>query len=98
MDNVVITLVPLFLIGSSSFLPVTRSTIKAWMGLKFGQIRPWTVGLAALERLKESPLTYNWRNVVTTLMLLILNRSYSFLQIRRKSPDEFEFRQDLMTH
>ena len=61
---------------------VTRSTIKAWMGSKFGQIGPWTVGLAALERLKKSLYTYNGRNVVTTLVLSALNRSYSFLQIR----------------
>ena len=47
------TLAPLFLIGSSSFLQVTMSTIKAKMGLKFGQIRPWTMELAALERLKN---------------------------------------------
>ena len=43
-----ITLAPSFLIGSSSFLQVTRSTIKAQMGSKFGQIRPVTVELAAL--------------------------------------------------
>ena len=39
MDNVVTTLAPSFLIGSSSFLQVTRSTIKDLMGSKFGQIR-----------------------------------------------------------
>ena len=53
--SVVTTLAPSFLIGSSLFLQVKRSTIKAWMGSKFGQIRPWTFGLAALERLKKSP-------------------------------------------
>ena len=47
------TLAPSFLIGSSVFLQVKRSTTKAWMGSKFGQIRPWTLGLAALERLKN---------------------------------------------
>ena len=47
------TLAPSFLIGSSSFLQVTWSTIKACMGSKFGQIRPWTVGLAALECIKK---------------------------------------------
>ena len=57
--------------------------MKAWMDSKLGQIRPWTVGFAALECLKKSPKTYNGRNVVTTLVLSILNRSYSFLQIRR---------------
>ena len=49
------TLVPSFLIGSSSFLQVTRTTIKAWMGSKFGQIRTWIVELAALERREKSP-------------------------------------------
>ena len=49
------TLVPSFPNGSSSFLQVTRSSIKAWMGSKLGQIRPATVELAALERLKKSP-------------------------------------------
>ena len=49
------TLVPSFFIGSSSFLQVTRSTIKAKMGSKLGQIRPATVELAAIERLKKSP-------------------------------------------
>ena len=33
IDNVVTTLAPSFLIGSSSFLQVTRTTIKAWMSL-----------------------------------------------------------------
>ena len=36
--NVVTTLVPSFYNGSSSFLTMTRSTIKAWMGLNFGKI------------------------------------------------------------
>ena len=75
------TLVQSFLDESSSFLQIIRSTIKAWMGSKFGQIRPWTVGLAALECLKNPDKTYNPRNVVTTPVLSILNRSYSFLQI-----------------
>ena len=43
------TLAPSFLIGYSSFLQVMRKTIKSWMGLKFGKIKPGTVELAALE-------------------------------------------------
>ena len=81
MDNVT-TLLPSFLIGSFSFLQVRRSTIKAWIGSKFGQIKHWTVRLAALECLKKTK-TYNGRNVVITLVLSILKRTYSFLQIRR---------------
>ena len=49
------TLVPSFSNGSSSFLKVTRTTIKAWMGSKLGSIRRRTYELAALERLEKSP-------------------------------------------
>ena len=58
MNNVMRHLAPSFLIGSSSFLQVTRTKIKSPMGLKFGK-RPWTVELTALERLEKSPYTYN---------------------------------------
>ena len=44
------TLVPSFLDGSSSFLQITRPTIKAWMGLNFGKIQSLTSELAAIER------------------------------------------------
>ena len=50
-----ITLMPSFLIGSSLFFEVTRTTIKACMSLKFGRIRPGTNELAALKRLENSP-------------------------------------------
>ena len=53
MDNVVTTLASLFLIGSSLFLQVTRSTIKAWMGSKFGQIRLGLWGKLPLSVLKN---------------------------------------------
>ena len=69
MNNVVTTLAPSFLIGSSLFLQVTRTTIKSWMGFKLGKILPGTYELAALERLEKSPYTYNGRYVVTTLVL-----------------------------
>ena len=42
------------MIGSFSFLQVTRTTIKAWMSSNFGGIPPLTSELAALERLKKS--------------------------------------------
>ena len=51
------------------------------MGSKFGQIRPWNVELAALERLEKSPKTYNVRSVVTTLVQSFLDGSSSFLQV-----------------
>ena len=47
------TLVPSFLDGSSSFLQITRVTIKAWIGLNFGKIPLLTLELAALERQKN---------------------------------------------
>ena len=42
MYNVVNTLAPLFLIGSSSFFQVRRTTIKSRPSSKFDQIGPWT--------------------------------------------------------
>ena len=49
------TLAPSFLIGSSLFLQVTRTTIKSPMGSKLGSIRRKTYESAALERLEKSP-------------------------------------------
>ena len=46
------TLVPSFLDGSSSFLQITRQTIKAWMSLNFGKLSSLSSELAALELLK----------------------------------------------
>ena len=65
--------------GSSSFLQVTRTTIKAWMSLNFGRISPLTVELAALEHLKK---TYK---LVSTLALSFLFGSSSFLQVARET-------------
>ena len=52
-ENLVNTLAPSFLIVSSLFLQVTRTTIKSQMGSKFGRIEPGTYELAAIERLKN---------------------------------------------
>ena len=52
-ENFVTTLDPSFLIGSSSLLQITRTTIKAWMSSNLGRIPPLTLELAALERLKK---------------------------------------------
>ena len=54
-ENLVTTLATSFLIGSSLFLQVTRTTIKSRMGPNFGKIGPGTYELAALERLEKSP-------------------------------------------
>ena len=43
-----------FLIGFKSYLKVTMIYTRARMSSKFGEIRPWTTELAALERLKKS--------------------------------------------
>ena len=56
-----------FLLCSFLFLQVMRTTIKSRMGSKFGKIGVGTEELAAPECLKKPPLTYNGRNVVTTL-------------------------------
>ena len=53
--NVVNTLAPLFLIGSSSYWQVTRTFITSRTSSKFGQIGPRTAELPALERLEKSP-------------------------------------------
>ena len=52
--NGVITFSPTFLIGFISYLQVMMIYIRACMSSKFGEIRPWTTELAALERLKKS--------------------------------------------
>ena len=44
---------PSFFIESSSILQETRTCINAWMSMNFGQISPQTVGLTAIERLKN---------------------------------------------
>ena len=46
---------PSFLIGSSSYLQVTRTSITSRTSSKFGQIGPRPAELAALERLEKSP-------------------------------------------
>ena len=67
-----------FLIGSFSFLQVTRTTIKARMSSNFGRIPPLTSESAALERLKKSNYKF-----VSTLVPSFLIRSYSVLQVTR---------------
>ena len=75
-----------FLIGSSSFLQVWRTTIISLKSSKYGRIRPGTAELAALEHLKNSHrlmITYNGENLVSTLEPLFLIESFSFLQVTR---------------
>ena len=49
------TLAPPFLIGSSSFFQVTRTTIKSGQSSNFGQIRPRAAEIAVLERTEKFP-------------------------------------------
>ena len=55
MFNVVNTLAPSFLIGSFSFLPVTRTVMISRTSSKFGQIGLRTAELTVLEHLEKSP-------------------------------------------
>ena len=53
LKNSVATFSLLFLMGSFSYLQLMMKCIRAWMSLKFGQIRPHTRELVALKRLKN---------------------------------------------
>ena len=64
-------------------MQVWRTTIISRTSLKFGRIRQQTKELAALERLKKLPKTYNGENLVSTLEPLFLIGSFSFLQVTR---------------
>ena len=55
MNNVVITLAPSFLIGSSLISQATSKPIISRMGSKFSRIRPGTYELPALELSEKSP-------------------------------------------
>ena len=63
------TLAPSFLIGDSSFLQLTKTTIKSRMSSKFGQIRSHATEFSALNRLEKSPKTCIERNAVATLAI-----------------------------
>ena len=54
-ENVVNTLALLLLIGSSSYLQITRISITSRTSSKFGKIGRRTAELAVLERLEKSP-------------------------------------------
>ena len=55
--------------------------MRAWMSSKFGRIRPPTTELAALERMKKIPWTYNGENDVITFSPLFLIGFFSYLQV-----------------
>ena len=57
--------------------------MRAWMSSKSGRIQPQTMELAALERMKKIPKTYNGENDVITFSPLFLIGSFSYLQVMR---------------
>ena len=57
--------------------------MRSQMMSRFGKIRPWTAELAALERLKKSPLTYNGKDVVNAPAPSLQMGSSSFVQATR---------------
>ena len=80
------TVLPLFLSCFSSdpfytCLQVMMTCMGARRSSTFGQIGPPTAELAALERLKKSPYTYNGKNCVATFSRLFLIGSISYLQV-----------------
>ena len=70
-----------------------------WMSSKFGRVRPQTMELADLERIKKIPYTYNGENDDITFsrlfywILFICARNEDM----RKSLNEFEIRPDTTT-
>ena len=76
---IVAILAPSILIGSSSFLEVTRLTITSGMSSNLSQIRPWTAELAALECLKKTIFS-----VVATQASSILIRSLKKKKKKKK--------------
>ena len=66
------------------------------MSSKFGRIGPRTTELAALERMKKIPYTYNWENIVITFSLLFSWILFIFAgnEDMHTSLNEFEIRPD----
>ena len=76
------TLATSFLIGSSSFLGIARTTITSRISSNFGQVRPQIAELAALERL-ENPHRLIMGKMLWPLAPLFFFGSSSFLQVTR---------------
>ena len=85
-ENLVSTLAPSFYLQVTSFFFILAGNQDIYNisdNSNFIQIQPRTAELAALERLKKFPYTYNWENLVSTLAPSFLIRSSSFLQVMR---------------
>ena len=90
-ENVVTSVVPLFLDGSSSILQLISTAIKAWMSLNFVKIPSLIMGLAALEHLKnESKCCEHFNASIFNWIFFILAGNKD----RLKSLDVFEFQSE----
>ena len=90
------TLAPSFSIGFSSFLEVTRITIKSRIYSKFGKIPPGNAELAALVSLEKYPETLNGENgalIFGWIFFILAGKTDNY-----RSLDEFEFQLDPITY
>ena len=67
------------------------------MSSKFGRIRPRTTELAALERMKEIPLTYNRCHHIFSAIFDWILFIFADNEDMHKSLNEFEIRPDATT-
>ena len=73
--------------------------MRAWMSSKFGQIRPRTTSLSALERLKN-PIDLYWVKRCHHIFSAVFNWIlfvFACNEDMHKSKDEFEIRPDTTT-
>ena len=96
MYNVVTTLAPIFLIGSSSYWQITRTSITSRTSSKFGQIGPRTAELAAIERLKKNPHRLMEKSCEhsNSFIIDLINLILAGQEDMHNSLDEFKFRPD----
>ena len=92
MFNVVSNFELSFLIGSLSFLHVTRTAIKFRVSLKLGQIGPKIAELSALKYLKIDFITFSRLLFIKSIFKLAVNKGmYNIF-------DVWEFRPDCKKH
>ena len=90
------TLARSFFNGSSSYLQVTGTSITSRMSSKFGQMRPRTAELTALERLEKSPeksCEHSSSFIFDSIILICAGN-----EDMHKSLDEFRFQPDTTTN
>ena len=89
-----------FFIGSSSFLQVTRTAIKACMCSKLGKIGPGTSEKATLERLAKKKIL-KWEKCCEHSSAFIFEWIFIILTVNKdnyKSLKELEFLSDPITN